>query len=110
MNNTEAIQTAETIFQQLGGKGRLTAFVAAKNFAFRNRPETEQVEAQFKFKACNGRNTCKVIYNRCPDTYTVEFWNVRGVKTCKKVSSFDNIYCDQLVELFENETKLYLHF
>ncbi len=110
MNNTEALQTAQTIFQQFGGQNKLTLFVGAKNFAYRNRPETEQVEAQFKFKACNGRNTCKVIYNRCPDTYTVEFWNVRGTTTSKKVSSFDDIYFDQLIELFEKETKLYLHF
>ena len=110
MNQTEAIQTAETIFKQFGGQQRLKFFVGANTFTYHNRPEVEEVDATFKFKACNGRNTCKVIYNRCPDTYTVEFWNVRGTTTCKKVSSFDDIYFDQLIELFEKETKLYLHF
>tara|TARA_Y100000401_G_C8289593_1_gene207931 strand:+ start:246 stop:629 length:384 start_codon:yes stop_codon:yes gene_type:complete len=114
MNQTEALQTAETIFQQLGGKRKLTFMIGANNFAFGNDPAKEQVTAQFKFKTCGvctKVNTLRVTYHRCPDVYTVEFYKVKrnGVWGLP-VSTHDHIYCDQLVELFEKETGLYLHF
>lgn len=114
MNKTEALQTAETIFQQLGGKRKLTFMIGANNFAFGNDPAKEQVTAQFKFKTCGvctKVNTLKVIYHRCPDVYTVQFYKVKrnGVWGLP-VSEHTHIYCDQLIELFEKETGLYLHF
>ncbi len=109
MNKTEALQTAETIFQQLGGKRKLTFMVGANNFQFHNRPEVEQVDASFKFKMCSKVNFVKVTYHRCPDVYTVKFFNL-GKASIKEVSKFEHIYCDQLIELFEKETGLYLHF
>ena len=109
MNNEQALQTAETIFQQLGGKRKLTFMVGANNFQFHNRPEVEQVDASFKFKMCRTANLVKVTYHRCPDVYTVKFFKL-GKVSIKEVSKFENIYFDQLIELFEKETGLYLHF
>jgi len=109
MNNEQALQTAETIFEQFGGKKRLVTFVGANNFQFHNRPEVEQVDASFKFKMCRKANLVKVTYHRCPDVYTVKFFKL-GKTSIKVVSEFNHIYCDQLIELFEKETDLYLHF
>jgi hypothetical protein len=41
------------------------------------------------------------------DTYKVEFINVRGTNV-KTVAEADDIYCDQLKELVEQKTGLYL--
>ena len=111
MNKTEALQTAETIFQQLGGKSKLTFMIGANNFAFGNDPAKEQVVASFKFKLWTKANTVQVTYHRCPDVYTVKFFNVKknGVWGLP-VSEHTHIYCDQLIDLFEKETGLYLHF
>jgi len=109
MNKTEALQTAETIFNQLGGQKRLKFFVGANTFTFHNRPEIEQVDAGFKFKACPKANLVKVTYHRCPDVYTVKFFKL-GKASVKEISKHEHIYCDQLVELFEKETGLFLHF
>ena len=109
MNKTEALQTAETIFQQFGGQQKLKFFVGANTFTYHNRPEVEQVDAGFKFKMCRTANLVKVTYHRCPDVYTVKFFKL-GKASIKEVSKFENIYFDQLIELFEKETGLYLHF
>ena len=111
MNQTEALQTAETIFQQMGGKRKLTFMVGAKDFTYGNDPALEQVKATFKFKLCSTANTVEVTYHRCPDVYTVKFFKVKrnGVWGLP-VSEHTHIYCDQLIELFEKETGLFLHF
>lgn len=60
----------------------------------------------FKAKSKNGSNALRVTLDPS-DTYTVEFLRVHGGKlTTKKVVS--DVYCDQLTELFERETGLYL--
>ena len=109
MNKTEALQTAETIFKQFGGQQRLKFFVGANTFTYHNRPEVEEVDATFKFKMYSKANTVKVIYHRCPDVYTLQFWKVTA-KQNKLVNSYSDVYFDQLIELFEKETGLYLHF
>ena len=109
MNKTEALQTAETIFQQFGGQNRLKFFVGANTFGFLNRPEKEEVDATFKFKMYSKANTVKVIYHRCPDVYTLQFLKVTK-KGTKLVNSYTDVYFDQLIELFEKETNLVLHF
>ena len=109
MNKTEALQTAETIFTQLGGQKTLKLFVGATNFAFNNLEKEERVEASFKFKGSRKMNHCKVTYRRCPDDYIVEFYKI-GRASVTKVSRHEGIYCDMLIELFEKETNLVLHF
>jgi len=109
MNKTEALQTAETIFTQLGGQRTLKLFVGATNFAFNNLEKEERVEAIFKFKGSRKMNLCKVTYRRCPDDYIVEFYKI-GRASVTKVSRHENVYCDMLIDLFEKETNLYLHF
>ena len=109
MNKTEALQTAETIFSQFGGQQRLKFFVGANTFTFHNKPEKEEVDATFKFKMYSKANLVKVIYHRCPDVYTLQFWKVTK-KQNKLVNSYSDVYFDQLIELFEKETNLVLHF
>ena len=109
MNKTEALQTAETIFEQLGSKKRLITFVGADQFAFNNLEKEERVEASFKFKGSRKMNYCKVTYRRCPDDYIVEFYRL-GKTSVKRISRHEGIYCDMLIDLFEKETDLYLHF
>lgn len=43
------------------------------------------------------------------DTYKVTFGKFRGT-TYSVVEEYEDVYCDQLVELFENVTGLYTHF
>jgi len=99
-----AIEIAGTIIDQFGGTRRLSAFVGAHNFA----ALASGVQFKFKARSLNKSNTV-VVKLDASDTYTVEFWSIRGMKS-RKVSEHVGIYNDQLIRLFETETKLALRF
>lgn len=93
---------AATILRQLGGVGRLSAMIAASSFS-------DHGDAlSFKFKGCRKYNVCKVTLAP-DDTYTVELrhFSLRTLKDKNEVS-FSGIYADNLKNLIESETGLYL--
>ena len=115
MNNKEI---AITILQQLGGN-RFVAFTGAKDFC--------TIDNGLRFKI--GRNASKA--NRIEiklnglDLYDMTFIKYRPssikvdhkkgeVKTIEEkvetVREYNDIYCDQLQELFTETTGLYTHF
>lgn len=96
---------AETILKQMGGKGRLSVMIGAKDFVGIDKPGQGGVQFGFKGSAKTG-NKFRVILT-WDDLYDVEFWYVRGVNM-KKVAEFDGIYADQLKHIFELHTGLRL--
>ncbi|HBN1438472.1 TPA: hypothetical protein L1V51_005448 [Escherichia coli] len=95
---------ATEILNQLGGN-RFIAMTGAKNFAYFD----EDGECGLSFRlpskfAMNGINLVKIKLT-FSDTYQVTFSRVRGVMV-KEVSTFDNVYCDQLECLFNEQTGL----
>jgi len=109
-------QVAQTILNQLGGQGRLRIMTGAKNFAAYS-PASESPHGKgcggvsFRFpkpKHAGSPNHCKIILNSM-DTYDVEFGAVRGT-SYKVTKELSGVYADQLVEIFESATGLYLTF
>lgn len=103
---SERQAVAQEILRQMGGMNRLKVFVGAWSFA----AETNAVS--FMFKGSRKAHYAKITLNPS-DTYNVEFGKISrkgGVPSYAKVAEHEFIYCDQLVELFESETGLYLHF
>ncbi|ENK2559708.1 hypothetical protein AB3B79_003801 [Escherichia coli] len=95
---------ATEILNQLGGN-RFIAMTGAKNFAYFD----EDGECGLSFRlpskfAMNGINLVKIKLT-FSDTYQVTFSCVRGAMV-KEVSTFDNVYCDQLECLFNEQTGL----
>jgi len=113
-------QISQDILTQLGGN-RLTAMTGAHTFlrGITNRGKTF-LEFRIKSKAKNSIKRIKVIYNAGMDLYTVEFWKMpRGIKGIEKfmlfpcdflISSHENVYNEDLKQLFESETGLNLTF
>jgi hypothetical protein len=112
-----AKEISDTILQQLGGTGSLKAFTNAKNFTY-----SKDGTTSFQFSLCKKSNAVKIRLNG-NDLYDVEFVKagskserIEGTNlkfrtsTRKTVSEYEDICCDQLVNLFERETGLYLHF
>jgi hypothetical protein len=96
------LAVANTILEQLGGAGRLTAMIGAKNFV------GDENSLQFGFTAKSKNKANKIVIRLMPDdTYKVTFWTVRGVKFMKGAERFD-VYADSLRSLIESETGLYL--
>jgi len=98
---TNETSTAMIIAAQMGGIGRLRAMVAASHMADHDNG------LSFRFKGSRAANYVKVTLDP-DDTYTVEFWKIRGVFSMDKVEELGGVYCDQLIPLFESTTGLYL--
>lgn len=97
-------EMAQTIFTQMGGQGRLVAMIGAKNFSF----SSADYYAAFKWvaKSKNKANYLKIHLNG-KDLYDVEFGRVYGSKYTVK-STHNDVYAEDLINLFETETGLYL--
>ncbi len=95
-----SLQVAQTILEQLGGR-RFLAMVGAKNIA----GDESSVQFSIGNGAKNKINKVRVKLEDS-DTYTVEFWSIRGAKF-DLVSTFSDVYCDQLQEIFTAETGFY---
>lgn len=101
-NPTADVRVADEILAQMGGMRTLSVMVGAKNFvALEN-----GVQFSIGSGAKDGINKVRIVL-RPSDTYDVEFWKVRGT-SMKKVSEWGDVYNDQLMDLFEKETGMYL--
>lgn len=47
-------------------------------------------------------------YNRASDLYTMRFHRFSMKTGLKTIRQYDDVYCDMLIDLFEDETGLYL--
>ncbi len=90
-----------TVIEQLGAN-KFKAMTGAKNFTYGPNGLTFNIGQNSK------RINCVRIKIDQWDQYTVEFLRVskKGIKT---VSISENVYCDQLQELFTDQTGMYTH-
>lgn len=100
----EKLQIAKTILEQFGGY-KFVAMTGAKNLtSIGNGLSFKLPGAGFVH---NGINYVKIILNG-KDTYNMEFGRIRGT-TYKIINTVNNIYFDQLQEIFTQETGLNTH-
>ena len=93
---------SQTIIEQLGGTGRLSAMTGANNFLDIGNG------LQFKFKGSRKTNSVH-IHLAADDTYSVTFYKLlKGGLDVRVIHAAEGIYCDQLKPLFESTTGLYL--
>jgi len=97
-------QVASETLRQMGGSKRLSMFVGAKDFVA---SETALLFG-WKAKSKNKANKVKIDLNG-NDLYDVTFFRVWGTNI-KEISKHTDQYNDMLVNLFETETGLFLHF
>jgi hypothetical protein len=55
----------------------------------------------------SGATHLRITLIKHKDLYKVEFLRMRGVGAIKTVAEYDDVYNDQLVQLFEQETGIY---
>lgn len=96
-------QIAETTIQQLGGYGRLRLMVGADKFTY-----DKKGTIRFWFKGSRKVNHLEIVLDPT-DTYTMTFRKItqRGLNV-KEINTLSGVYADQLREIFEGETGLYL--
>lgn len=98
---TKNQEIASIILTQLGGS-RIKSFLGTKHFvAIEN-------GLAFRFKGTNHSNYIEITLNGL-DLYDIKFKKIWGNQV-KTIQIFENIYCDQLIDIFESTTNLFLHF
>ena len=95
---------AKTIIQQLGHKALY--MLGAKNLVRGKDGGKEWISFRIG-KNSKGINYIKIYYNAGKDLYDIEFGRIRGVEY-KTVNKIDDIYFDQLHELIEKYTGMYV--
>tara|TARA_B110000908_G_C9836695_1_gene263787 strand:+ start:92 stop:391 length:300 start_codon:yes stop_codon:yes gene_type:complete len=92
-------QIATTILQQLGGN-KFAVMTGSKNF----------IAGKNSLSMKLSRNSSKCNYLRITlngkDLYDIEFISIRG-SVIKTKEAFNDVYNDQLVNIFESTTGLY---
>jgi len=118
--DTEKIQIAHTILNQLGGPGRLKSFIGINKHCARD------AGMQFSFKGNAKMNKCVIDLNDT-DLYDMKFYKIPTLRTdCSPaaltkyiedmdkcnvpVAEISGLYSDMLVDAFEQTTDLFLHF
>lgn len=97
-------QVAQTILQQLGGN-KFLAMIGAKNLC--SHGAENALSFRLSSVMTSGKNKCnhvKITLNG-NDLYDVTFSKIFKM-TVKEISSFSDVYAENLVELFESETVL----
>lgn len=112
MKRNPAESPADIIARQLGGVGRLRMFLGSKRIYSANEGKTLLFDYKPQYPSKQG-NICEITYNRGTDLYDIAFMQIvktRGLPGFKKtvIKAFEGIYADQLMDLFERVTGLYL--
>lgn len=96
------LTVAKTILAQLGGN-KFVVMTGARNIAGSEQDKSLSFKLPMKTK-----NQCNYVrITLTPnDLYRVEFFSLRAT-TLKVKGSVDDVYCDQLLNTFENATGIY---
>lgn len=94
------MRVAEEILSQLGGN-RFRVMTGAKNFAGTDNSLRMRI-GRNKTNA----NYMEVVLNSM-DLYDITFAKVTRMGEMKSVKTYDNVYNDMLVEIFESHTGMY---
>lgn len=99
-------EIANTIIQQMGGR-KLCAMIGAKNFTYGaiEYDGFHQPYMIFQFAMSRKYKYCRVIYDQGRDTYIFQLLNNKG----EVKFELEDVYCDDLIPLFEEKTGLYLY-
>ena len=103
------MNSAEIILQQLGGSRRLSVMIGARHFGSAQNGQ----ELSFEFRGSKKAKWVKVLHNG-RDLYDVKFLALPkkadsdGIKLPVVVGEFADIGCENLKEVFEKFTGLYL--
>ena len=92
--------TAQTILSQLGG-GKFCAMTGAKDFS----DTGDGLMFSLPQRMCRNKTNKVMIRLDDSDTYSVEFFNIRGVDV-KSISTHQMVYADMLAKTISDQTGL----
>jgi hypothetical protein len=101
----EAKEIAQTILNQLGGNKFITMTGSRVSYSLNENAQPVLICKLPRNFAKDGINLVKIIYNYGLDLYVLNF-----NKEEKILKTIEQVYADDLIEIFESETGLFVHF
>lgn len=96
-------EIAENIVQQLGGLALLRLMLGTRQVTFNDRG------IRFDIRGCAKINYVQIEYDAGMDLYQMKFFRVSASKaSLTLVSECDDLYADQLCDIIESKTGLFL--
>lgn len=86
------------VLASMGGHGRMKAMVNARDYV-----KIDENTFRFRFSGSPKHSLCQIHYDCGQDLFNILFY--RGSKETKRI---DGLYVEQLKQVFENTTGLYL--
>lgn len=94
---------AATIVEQLGGLGLLRLLLGTHKVVF------DAKGIHFDIQGCAKINRIQIAYRESVDLYRITFFHYRPSKTALDlIADYEEVYADQLREMIESETGLFL--
>ena len=107
--NEEYLEIAGNIMDQMGGINRLKAMVGIDNISVLT------PGVQFNFKGSKKENKVVINLNEGEDLYNITFFKIGRLNQrtfeipVKETGKYEGVFCDQLIKIFEEHTRLYLN-
>jgi hypothetical protein len=99
----EMNEIAKTIVAQLGGFSLLKLLLGTRQLVFNDRG------IRFDIQGCAKINNVQIDYDAGMDLYKMKFFHLSERKaSLNLVAEYDDIYADQLCDMIESETGLFL--
>jgi hypothetical protein len=98
-------EVATEILRQLGG-GTFIVFTGARAFGVE---DSGALRFQLPPGTRNGANLVRIRLDPS-DTYTIEFHRITGVASTELIESLDDVYVEDLQDVFTRATGLYTRF
>jgi hypothetical protein len=95
------------ILELIGSPNKLKIVIGAKDFFKSYFGEDKHPSIQFKFPRTNRLNCCQITLDVGKDLYSIEFFDIRKLGIASHHVHSD-IFCEDLVRIFQEKTGLYL--
>ena len=95
------------IFQLIGSPNKLKMMLGAKHFVKGYFDQDNYPGIQFKFPRSNGINCCQLTLDIGSDLYCLKFFNIKGLNSTE-VSTYPDLFVENVRQTFEQQTGLYL--
>lgn len=109
--SSSASRVANTIYSQIGGRS-YSIMTGSKKLVYGTTDEGDYFLASIGRGAKNWANRWLIVYDRGSDLYIVRFLRViyrgKDMGKSKLISEYRDVFAEDLMDLFEDETGMYL--
>jgi hypothetical protein len=106
IDNDRLKEIVTGIYQLIGSQRKLNLMIGAHSF-FHSHFDNDNPGIQFKFPTSNKINCCQLTLDTEADLYHIKFMQILSLKVTDR-STYADVYVQDVRDIFESSTGLYL--